>query len=285
MVIRTDAVDAVAAPRNRKWNADDTILYALGVGAGGYELDLVTENSDGITLKALPMFSAVLGGGAVSLRERLGEFDPAMVVHGTQLVELHTPLSVAGAADIVGRVHAIADKGSGALIEIESTATDSASGEPLFTSTTGLFVRGEGGFGDAPGPAPRGLPALDTDGREPDFVIAERTSTDQALLYRLSGDRNRLHSDPSFARRAGFDRPILHGLCTWGFAGRMLGREVLQGRYEQCARFGGRFRSPVMPGDELIVEGWRVSDLDVAFRVRVGDRIVIDTGILSERPS
>lgn len=258
------------------------MLYALAVGAGRDDLDLTTENSTGVELSALPSFAAVLGGGSADLKPRLGTWDPSRTVHGTQLVELHSPLPAAGTISVTASVGAIVDKRSGGLIEVVSTAVDAESAQPLFTSYAGLFIRGEGGFGET-GSTPRGLPVLEVGDREPDNTFTVRTSPDQALLYRLCGDRNPLHSDPAFARRAGFDQPILHGLCTWGIAARVLGRGMLGGRFDRVSRFGGRFSSPVTPGEELAVDAWRVSDLDIAFRVRVKDRVVIAGGVISER--
>ncbi|KRA25260.1 hypothetical protein ASD65_13140 [Microbacterium sp. Root61] len=278
-MINADAVGETTEPRRHSWSADDTLLYALAVGAGADELELTTENTDGVDLIAIPTFAAVLGGGAGELRSRLGSWAPGAVVHGTQFIEFDSPLTVSGDIEIVGRVAAVEDKGTGALVEIESRAVDAATGASLFTSTTGLFIRGEGGFGGSRSHGSSVLPKAGHD-REPDLVLAASTRTDQALLYRLCGDRNPLHSDPGFAKRAGFPRPILHGLCTWGITARVLGRAATDGDFSRIAAFGGRFRGPVLPGDELRIDAWRSSDAEIHFRVRVDDRVVIEAGLL-----
>lgn len=279
-MIRTDAVGLTADPRRREWAADDTMLYALAVGAGIDDLELTTENSQGVDLVALPTLAAVLGGGAGPLRDQLGTWTPSSLVHGTQWIELLRPLPAAGQVDVVTSVSAIEDKGSGALVELTAAASDVTSGQPLFHSVTGLFIRGEGGFGDT-GSRGRALARHAAEG-DPDVEVSTVTRDDQALLYRLCGDHNPLHSDPAFAARAGFPRPILHGLCTWGFAARMLGKAALGGRYERIRAFGGRFRAPVMPGDELTVRAWRASAATWSFTVAAGERIVIDSGVLEE---
>ena len=137
---------------------------------------------------------------------------------------------------------------------LETQTTDTPTGKPLFTSRTSIFLRGEGGWGGDRGPSTRKDPGLD---QPADAEVTYRTSPDQALLYRLNGDRNPMHSDPAFARQAGFDRPILHGLCTFGFTARALVQAVCDG---DPARFGtieGRFSAPVYPGDDLTVQIWR----------------------------
>ncbi len=205
----------------------DALLYALGVGAGaldptGFELEFTTENSDGVTQRVLPTFTTIVGqgGGAVSL----GDYDPAMLVHGEQSIRLHGELPAAGRVSTTTRVAGMYDKGAAGLVVLESESRY-AGGEPAFTSSSSLFIRGVGGFGgprNPEGDEESTLAAEPLPTREPDEVVSYATRSDQALLYRLSGDRNPLHSDPVFAKRAGFDRPILHGLCTYGFTGRAL---------------------------------------------------------------
>jgi acyl dehydratase len=167
------------------------------------------------------------------------------------------------------------DKGKAAVVVLESNATDTA-GKPLFSTTMSAFIRGEGGWGGDRGPSgPRNVPPE----REPDTVVSYDTRKDQALLYRLSGDRNPLHSDPSFAKLAGFDAPILHGLCTYGFTGRALLHGVCGGDPARFKHVEGRFSTPVMPGDRLDVRIWVDGD-DAIFQTCVGDNVVIDSGKL-----
>ncbi|MBV0896137.1 MaoC family dehydratase [Microbacterium sp. NC79] len=281
MVINLDSVGLSGEVMRKEWTEKDTILYALAVGAGVADLDLTTENTAGVDLQAVSTFAAVIAGGAGALRERIGSWPGGMVVHGTQLVEFVTPLPASGEIDVVARVAAIEDKGSGALIEIESTATDPQSHAELFRSTTGLFVRGEGGFGGG-GTAARGLASFRGLETAADFTADFATGPNQALLYRLCGDRNPLHSDPRFAAKAGFDRPILHGLCTWGIAARLLSA-LVDGDMSAISHFGGRFTAVVFPGDTVSVDAWRTAPDHFAFVVRVGDRVVIDSGSMGVR--
>jgi acyl dehydratase len=206
MPINPDAVGATGEPAESSWNSKDCLLYALGVGAGqtdptGFELEFTTENSQDITQRALPTFAVVAGvsGGGSALKS-IGTFNPAMLVHGEQAIEIHQPLPVEGRVSSVGKITGVYDKGSGAVVVMESTATDVKSGQPMFTSRASLFIRGEGGFGGDRGPSSR----VEFPDRQPDHQVTYPTRTDQALLYRLSGDRNPLHSDPKFAAMAGF---------------------------------------------------------------------------------
>ncbi len=265
MPMNLDAVGSTSEPTTRSWTSTDCLLYALGVGAGaldpiGFELEFTTENSAETPTRVLPTFATIVGLGGAG-RPRLGDFDPAMLVHGEQSIEMHGPIPPDGAVTTTSTVAGIYDKGSGALVVIESESVDAGSGSPCFSTRSALFIRGEGGFGGDRGPsssvaAPQG---------EPDEVVSYTTRPDQALLYRLSGDRNPLHSDPVFAKRAGFDRPILHGLCTYGFTGRAL-LHTLCG--SDPARFGSmhaRFSRPTFPGDTLTVSMWVDGD-EAAFR-------------------
>jgi len=273
----------------REWHDRDTLLYSLGVGAGiitpaSYELEFTTENSKGVSQRVLPTFVSTLS--LTPLRDlNLGEIDFTKLVHGEQTVALKGRIPASGAAEIVTTVSGIYDKGSGCLIELENVATNLNDGSEMFSTRTGLFVRGEGGFGGPRGPLndPESeLMARPFPSNNPDAVVTYQTRLDQALLYRLSGDRNPLHSDPIFAQRAGFDRPILHGLCTYGFTGRALLHEVIE---SDPLRFGSmrcRFSKPVFPGDSLTISMWDVSaQLPGAhrFRTEVEGRTVLDAGL------
>ena len=198
-----------------------------------------------------------------------------MLVHAEQYVELHRPLPVAGTVRTSSRITGMYDKGSGALVESESVAVDPASGEPVITTRTGTFIRGEGGFGGERGSAePWQLPD-----RAPDHKVVEQTRPEQALLYRLSGDRNPLHADPKFAARGGFSRPILHGLCTYGFTGRVLLHELCGSDPARFISMAGRFSAPVLPGDSLVVSIWTGDDGTAQFQTAKEDgTVVIDRG-------
>ncbi|MCB0977424.1 MAG: MaoC family dehydratase N-terminal domain-containing protein [Acidimicrobiales bacterium] len=280
MPINPDAVGSVGAPFRHAWTSKDSILYALGVGAGAVdpldELAFTTENSNGIDQQALPTMAVVLGMGGGAAMAGIGSFNPAMLVHGAQAFTLHRPIPVSGEVETTGEVTAIWDKGKGAVVEVTSTSVDVASGDPVFTNVMSAFIRGEGGFGGERGPSGPHNVAPE---REPDHVVTYPTRTDQALLYRLSGDRNPLHSDPTFAALGGFDRPILHGLCTYGFTGRALLHSLCDGDPARFTSMDGRFSSPVLPGEELTVSIWRTGDGEALFRTAGGDgRTVLDSG-------
>ena len=290
MGLNPDAVGSTSEPSERSWDHRDALLYALGVGAGaldptGFELDLTTENSVGVTQRVLPTFTTIVGqaGGA---RESIGDFDPAMLVHGEQAIRLHGEIPTAGTVSIVTKVAGMYDKGSAGLVVLESESRHADSGELAFTNRSTLFIRGAGGFGgprNPEGDEESALAAEPLPTREPDEVVSYATRADQALLYRLSGDRNPLHSDPTFAKRAGFDRPILHGLCTYGFTGRALLHTVCG---SDPARFGAmraRFSKPTMPGDTLTIAVWDIGDdAKDAYRFRTETQrgeTVIDAGL------
>lgn len=274
MPVSPDAVGAVAGPVERSWTEDDCMLYALGVGAGAEELAFTTENSAGVDLEVLPTFAVIVGSPVPGAFRTVGSFDPALLVHGEQSVELAGPLPPVGEVRVESVVTGVFDKGSGALIEVETTGVDPVSGAARFRCRSSAFVRGEGGFGGPRGPSrPPRLPE-----RRPDEVLTYETKPDQALLYRLSGDRNPLHSDPTFAARAGFPRPILHGLCTYGFTGRALLHAMAGSAPERLVAMSGRFTRPVFPGDLLTVSMWAEGE-EVRFRTETQrGEVVLDDG-------
>jgi acyl dehydratase len=205
----------------------------------------------------------------------IGTFNPVMLVHGEQSVSLAREVPVEGELEAVTEVVGIYDKGSGALVVTETTSTLVDDGQPLFTNRSSLFIRGEGGWGGDRGPSSK----FAAPEREPDHEVTYPTRIDQALIYRLSGDRNPLHSDPKFAAMAGFDRPILHGLCTYGFTGRGLLHALCGGDPALFRSMTGRFSSPVFPGEALTVRIWVEGDGDAVFQTVGGDgRVVLDAG-------
>lgn len=277
MALNLDSVGQSGPAVEHSWNASDVLLYALAVGAGqadaAAELEFTTENSDGLQLQVLPSFANMIGfGSGFGL---VGDFDLSAVLHGEQAFELHKPLPAAGTARTVATVAGIYDKGKAAVVVVESTSTDAATGELLATVRNATFIRGAGGFGGDRGPRPDWAPPE----REPDFSVAVSIPPDQALLYRLTGDTNPLHSDPVFAKRAGFDRPILHGMCTYGYTARVLLHEACDSRVERFTAMSGRFASPVYPGDTITVEGWADGPV-VYFRTRANGSVAIDHGVL-----
>jgi len=241
-------------PQERSWTSADALLYAIGVGAGLgdplQELEFTTENSEGVRQQVLPTFGVLVAQPRGA--RRLGDFDRALLVHAEQSFELHQPLPVEGTARTVSTVTGMYDKGSGALVATESVAVAADTGSKLVTSRSGVFIRGEGGFGGERGESDRWRRPEGP----PDHRVVLATRPEQALLYRLSGDRNPLHSDPKFAARGGFSRPILHGLCSYGVTGRALLHALCASDPARFASMSGRFTRPVLPGDSLVVSIW-----------------------------
>jgi len=278
MALDHSLVGVASEPHLRSWDSKDALLYAVGVGAGLgdplQELEFTTENCEGIEQQVLPTYAVLIAQAPMS--GSLGDFDRAMLVHAEQYFELHRPLPVAGTVRTTSTVTGIYDKGSGALVVTENVAVDAATGEPLVTSRSGVFIRGEGGFG-----GPRSTdPPWSLPGRAPDHQVVRETRPEQALLYRLSGDRNPLHVDPKFAARGGFSQPILHGLCTYGVTGRALLRVLCDGDPARFRSMSGRFTRPVLPGEPLTISIWREEGSDTALfqTARADGEVVIDRG-------
>lgn len=243
-------------PNEIRWTEHDCMLYALGVGAGTRELAFTTENTAGVKQRVLPTFVTTVGraGGAGQVDVlSFGTYGLHQVVHASHKVELRRALAPNGSALSTVRVAGIWDKRAGALVELETTARDPLTDEVMYRSVASILVLGEGGFGGPRGPV-LGGPRHPL--REPDHTVSEATHPDQALIYRLSGDDNRIHSDPAVAQLAGFNRPILHGLCTFGYAGRALLNAVCDGDPARFRTMEARFAKPGYPGDELTTEIW-----------------------------
>ena len=261
-------------PAEQVYEPKDCMLYALGVGLGHDplnedELAFVYEKN----LKVLPTMATVLGHtGSLAQRPDTG-INWVMVVNGEQGFTLHRPL--AGRGVVVGRtkIVEVIDKGAGkgALLLTERKITDKVSGELVATVTQTVFCRGDGGFGGPPRqtPPPHPIPA-----RAPDAVCDLGTRPEMALIYRLSGDYNPLHAEPAFAKAAGFPRPILHGLGTFGVSGHALLKTLCGYDPARLTAFAGRFSAPVFPGETIRTEMWRDGAV-VSFRARVVERDVI----------
>jgi acyl dehydratase len=283
MAIDPSAVGAVTEPMLFEWTDRDTLLYALGVGAGIDDLPFTTENSHDVPQQVLPTYAVICcpAFGAAGL---VGKFNWALLLHGSQTIQLHAPLPPAGKLSVVSEVADIQDKGEGknAILVLRGRGTDPDSGKLIAETLTTLVIRSEGGFGGSPGQRPI---APEFPDREPDARIALPTRVDQALIYRLSGDRNPLHSDPWFARElAGFPKPILHGLCSYGVAGRALVAELGQGTAANVTSIASRFTSPVFPGETLTTLIWRTEPGKAVFRTEASSpdgadtRVVLDDG-------
>lgn len=278
MSIYLDLVGQPTEPVVRTWTDRDTLLYAVAVGAGAAdpasELAFTTENSSGTDQQVVPTFGCLI---AASRSPRsLGEFDVARLVHAEQAVTFHEPLPAAGSARSVSTLTGAYDKTKAALLVQESTATDDVTGRPLVTTRASFYVRGEGGFGGDRGPA---APAWDLPDRSPDHEITFSTRPDQPLLYRLTGDRNPLHADPVVARRAGFERPIMHGMCTYGFTCRGLLHTIAGSEPRRLRSMSARFSTPVLPGADLTVQVW-VTGGTAQFRTLDPEgAVVLDKGL------
>jgi acyl dehydratase len=233
------------------YSEKDVILYALGVGAGSEDLQFTYERD----LKVLPTFGVIAAFPALFAMGSVMSVNPMMVLHGEQRIEILQPIPSRGTLTTTPTVRAIYDKGSGAVIVIDAETLDEK-GTRLFTTTFGTFARGEGGFGGARGPSgPRNVPP----DRPPDAVVEMPTLPQQALLYRLSGDMNPLHADPDFAKMGGFDRPILHGLCTFGHVGRAVLQRCCNNDPANFKALEVRFSGVVFPGETIVTEMWKNS--------------------------
>jgi acyl dehydratase len=275
MPINHDAVGAAGDPVELSWSSKDGLLYALGVGAGTDELAFTTENSMDLAQRLLPTQGVVIAMGGSNAIAAIGEFNFAMLVHGEQSITIHREIPVEGSVTSTSRIAGIYDKGSGAAVVVDADCVDSGSGELMFSTSLTMFIRGEGGWGGDRGPSgTRNAPPE----RSPDNSVSYRTRPDQALIYRLSGDRNPLHSDPKFAAMAGFDRPILHGLCTYGFTGRALLHTLCDSDPASFRSMEGRFASPVFPGEELTIEMWIVGDGECTYQTKGEDGRVVLAG-------
>ncbi|MHC3474061.1 MaoC/PaaZ C-terminal domain-containing protein [Streptomyces sp. 7R007] len=254
-----DAAKALAAePRTGEitWTAKDVQLYHLGIGAGlpatdPDELRYTLESR----LHVLPSFATVAGAGSPGVISGLSmpgvDVDLAKVLHGGQSLEVHRPIPVRGTATATARIAAVYDKTKAALLVLRTEVADEDG--PLWTSDAQIFVRGEGGWGGDRGPSTRPEPPAG----DPDRTVERPIREDQALLYRLSGDLNPLHADPEFAKLAGFDRPILHGLCTYGMTLKAVVDTLLDGDVGRVRSYATRFAGVVYPGETLRIRMWR----------------------------
>lgn len=266
------------------YTARDTILYALGVGVATTNpvpddnLCFVFEQG----LKALPTLPAILGDGPNWMADSATGIDINKVLHGEQFLTLHQPMPTSGTVVGRTRIEEIYDKGAdkGAVIYLIRTLHDQGSGTLLATVGYTVFLRGNGGFGGTSEGAPKPH-ALPTD-RAPDLCLDLITRPEQGIIYRLSGDANPLHIDPQVARQGGFDRPILHGLCSYGIAGRAVLKLLCDNDPARLQRLDLRFSTPVFPGETLRTEVWRERPGRAGFRVKVVERdvVVLNNGLV-----
>lgn len=271
----TVAVGSVVGTREFSWTESDVLLYHLGVGAGSKPDDFISSDAlrwtlDDEHLQVLPSFGVVVPTFHETDPPRLDlpgcDIDLAQVVHGSQAVEVTGTIPTSGSASLTTSITDVWDKGKAAVIWQEGIAT-SPTGDELWRVRSSIFVRGEGGFGGDRG----GSTAVETPDRDADAVLVYTVTPQQALLYRLCGDRNPLHADPDFAKAAGFPAPILHGLCSYGVVLRELTDALLGGDATAVRGFTARFAGVVFPGETIRVQGWREDGRIVASATIAGE--------------
>jgi acyl dehydratase len=274
MPLQSSDVGTAVPTSTFAWNERDVMLYALSVGASEEDLAFVYEGKGPAVLPTygvVPAFPALAGMGAVL------DFDHAMTLHGAHKITVHGPIPPACEVRTEGRIVDIWDKGANAVI-VAAGDTVSSSGEVLFTNEFTAFVRGAGGFGGERGPSGGGAPVPE---RPADVELRLPTLPTQAMLYRLNGDRNPLHADPEIARMAGFPRPILHGLCTFGIVGRAVLMAMADGDVARFRSFEARFGGVVFPGETIVAKLW---DVDGAVRVEAttaerGEPVLVNAAV------
>ncbi len=274
MPLDLSSVGRTIGPVVRAYTRRDAALYGLAVGAGFSEPRYCREEDLGV----LPVFGLATVFDLFWAAADAAGPTPEGVLHGEQDLVFRRPIPPEGTLSALGRITGIYDKGPkvGALIEVDLEVAG-ADQEVLFTGKTAIIARMDGGFG---GPNPR-RPGVEIPDRPPDRTVSDRPGDDQPLLYRLTGDRFPLHDDPEFAARAGFDRPIMHGLCTLGYASRALIGTLAPGAPDRVRRIGCRFAGPLYPGMPIETRIWETGPGSAVFRtidVRTGG-IVLDRGI------
>lgn len=274
MAINTDIIGKEFKGEPFKYDQDTVILYALGIGAGRNDLDFVYEKALKVypTFAVVPFFPTLI---PLAMEANLNMFT---VLHGEQKIILHKEIPVAGNLTSVGSCGSIYDKGDkGAVLNVDIKTLDD-NGEIVFENKAVVMDRSGGNFGGDRGPKVEKI--VPPEGKTPDFRVEQKTSEDQAALYRLSGDKNPLHIDPEFAKLGGFDVPILHGLCTYGFAGRAILESVCDNDPLKMKSFGVRFTGVVFPGETLITEGWKIEEGKYIIQTQTQDgRVVLGNGM------
>jgi Acyl dehydratase len=250
-MVNMDVLGKESEPIEYEYTWKDVVLYALGIGAGNDDLNFVYESD----LKVYPTFAVVAPFPALAWAFGEADLNLMMLLHAGQKIVLHKEIPTEGKITTIAKISNICDTGKHSVTYADAETRDEK-GDLLFTNTFSLLVRGDGGFGGEKPPAAGNVPPE----REPDFRDEMTISKNQNLIYRLSGDINPLHVDPDFAKMAGYDRCILHGLCTYGFAGRAIMRNLCDNDPKRFKSFEVRFSNVVFPGDTLITEGWKVSD-------------------------
>lgn len=273
-----NAIGKEMDPLTYTYTERDVALYALGIGAPAdwldpSELQYVYElSSEGF--KVIPSFGVIYSGARIEsiLSGNIAgiEFNPMMLVHGEQYLEIKKPLPTSGTITSVPKIVGIFDKGSGLLMVTDTTSTDE-NGDVLVVTKSSMFIRGLGGFGGERGTSEK----IELPDRVPDVVHEEKTLDIQALIYRLSGDVNPLHADPQMAALGNFEKPILHGLSSFGFATRAIIKHFCDNDSDKLKSIGVRFSKHVFPADTLVTEMWQVSDTEILFQMKSKERDVV----------
>jgi acyl dehydratase len=274
-------VDAVVGkefePSEGEYTKKDVILYSLGLGVGVNQSAVAPEVLQYTYEGHKPGFYAVPTFGVIPVFSTLYstfsipgfDVNPMMILHGEQYLEiLCDEIPVEAKIVTKARVKGVYDKGKGALIAVEAVTSEKETGKDLFKNEFGIFARGEGGFGGESGPAAGNEPP----DRAPDASFETPTQEHQAILYRLSGDYNPLHIDPEWTQFGGLDRPILHGLCTFGNVGRAVVATMCDNDPRRFRSIKARFSASLMPGETIITDMWRESDTDIIVSARLKER-------------
>jgi acyl dehydratase len=275
VVLNLDVIGKTLGPTRWDYDEDAVILYALGVGSGVDELEFVYEKD----LRVIPTFATLpFVPLMLDILVPAAGLDLRHVLHGEHELVLHRPIPTGATLYTSAVCAAIYDKGDRGAVGYINSQTRDPSGELIFENNAVIVDRSAGGFGGDRGP--KGKKLLPPDGAEPDFRMTETIPVSQAALYRLSGDKNLLHIDPGFAAAGGFDRPILHGLCTLGYACRAIVRHACGGDVDRFRSLSNRFAGVVYPGESLTTEGWAIGDGRYVFRtVNQDGRPVLGNGL------
>ena len=260
MALNLDAIGKKIGPITRTYSWRDVIIYALGIGSGFGELSYVYEKD----LKVIPTFSIASIVQFFFEASRLANVNLSGVLHGGQELIFHSPIPTSGTMTTEGRITHFYDKKEKGAIVIGESDTYHSGGEKLFTAIFNIFSRLDGGFGGSDAP----LRTASIPERKADMVVDALPSPDQPLLYRLSGDVFELHVDPEFARKAGFEKPIMHGLCTLGYACRALMANLTPGKPEMVRRLNCRFTRPLYPGDPIETLVWKTAEGKAVWRTK-----------------
>ena len=274
MPINPDAVGETGGPVTRSWTSKDALLYAVGIGAGTDELAFTTENTHDTAQRVLPTFAVIIGGGGTPMG-KVGSFNPALMVHGEQGIELLDEIPPDGEVESRGRIAGIWDKGSAAVLEFESESVDKATGKPLLKTRSMLFCRGEGGWGGDRGPSAR----VEYPDDEPSHQVTYQTREDQALTYRLSATAIRCIRIRRSLRVAASRSRSCTACAPTAFTGRALLHSLCGGDPSRFRSMNARFSKPVIPGDTLTVSMWADGNRALFRTTNQDGAVVIDQGV------